>query len=920
MKKIIVFIIAFILMINVDASDKYTGDYTIEYLLKNYNVVSLGMKEKYKYSINNNDGNVSYIFDIGGPVLINGDYIGNSKYENEFAQKNNNIPSYINGNISNIKPGSKESHDNTKIYINSKSKLNNKYNYEIINNNNYLDFSSLYSSIVNEQKYIDNGKTLKLEKVSKLENSINSYAYEVNITKYGNYLLNDINKVSKVKISKYNPNELYVITSLEEFIYLYPVLEIDDIKNNYSNKQLNVYCGRIDKKELCTSNIIWNFPNARYIYTNYSTKGHIVAPKADIELVESNYQGTLIANSITSKKDNYTSIEYYPYNLKRNIVTTKNVSCIKEDKEISNDIYDGKYSIDELLKNYNVVTLGQKNNKKSKVSSGSVSTFHIAGNFLINGDLGKKDVVYKKQHKDDHNGIRLDLKTNNENYHSYIKGNLLSDAFDSELESKYTFGWQKVVGFTIKPYIFVNKNKISDWTNTDHTKFINDNKIHYNDYSRKSYYQLYLGPKIENNNYSLETMHSVFKSDNYIDFKKLYDSIVNQQKSIANGKRVSPDVKGIVRVEIGGNYTINNIKDVERIAIDNYNEVNNQDKLTIITINDSGTVNIPKFSTSTYNGTPTNAWFGKKTPSYTKEKLQKEVYYGNIVWNFPNASKVVLPLGLSFKGHIIAPNADVETPEIQVAGCIIANSLYSKGYTDIQYYPLTVGSVGMGISTKEEIGNCNPETKNIKGSIKWYGTNAPRVKINLVANGKIVDTTNVSKKDNWKYEFENVNVRDEYGKYITYEITEEPLDNYIVEIKGFEVINTYQKDKTFINVYNTWIDESDVDKLRPNSIIMNIYKNKKKYKTIELKGYTHTFNINNKDNIKIKVNKINKYKTSIEKYEFTFIIKNKHNVKIKKENKFSINIDKKYIPMILSIFTISIVIIIIVVIKIKDKK
>ena len=28
MKKIIVFIIAFILMINVDASDKYTGDYT----------------------------------------------------------------------------------------------------------------------------------------------------------------------------------------------------------------------------------------------------------------------------------------------------------------------------------------------------------------------------------------------------------------------------------------------------------------------------------------------------------------------------------------------------------------------------------------------------------------------------------------------------------------------------------------------------------------------------------------------------------------------------------------------------------------------------------------------------------------------------------------------------------------------------
>ena len=224
MKKIIVFIIAFILMINVDASDKYTGDYTIEYLLKNYNVVSLGMKEKYKYSINNNDGNVSYIFDIGGPVLINGDYIGNSKYENEFAQKNNNIPSYINGNISNIKPGSKESHDNTKIYINSKSKLNNKYNYEIINNNNYLDFSSLYSSIVNEQKYIDKGKTLKLEKVSKLENSINSYAYEVNITKYGNYLLNECARYLEEK----NVNEI-IVRSNRNRIYAHKLYK----KNNF---------------------------------------------------------------------------------------------------------------------------------------------------------------------------------------------------------------------------------------------------------------------------------------------------------------------------------------------------------------------------------------------------------------------------------------------------------------------------------------------------------------------------------------------------------------------------------------------------------------------------------------------------------------------------------------------------------------
>ena len=38
---------------------------------------------------------------------------------------------------------------------------------------------------------------------------------------------------------------------------------------------------------------------------------------------------------------------------------------------------------------------------------------------------------------------------------------------------------------------------------------------------------------------------------------------------------------------------------------------------------------------------------------------------------------------------MIAPNADVETPELHFAGCFIVNSIYGEGNTEAHFYPIS---------------------------------------------------------------------------------------------------------------------------------------------------------------------------------------------------------------------------------------
>lgn len=96
----------------------------------------------------------------------------------------------------------------------------------------------------------------------------------------------------------------------------------------------------------------------------------------------------------------------------------------------------------------------------------------------------------------------------------------------------------------------------------------------------------------------------------------------------------------------------------------------------------------------------------------------------------------------------------------------------------------------------------NPELISIKGKKTWKddinkGKNRPQeITINLLKNGKKIDSRKVTDSDNWKWSFEDLD-KYENGKEINYTITEDLVKGYKTEITGntkdgFEVTNTYK--------------------------------------------------------------------------------------------------------------------------------
>ena len=82
---------------------------------------------------------------------------------------------------------------------------------------------------------------------------------------------------------------------------------------------------------------------------------------------------------------------------------------------------------------------------------------------------------------------------------------------------------------------------------------------------------------------------------------------------------------------------------------------------------------------------------------------------------------------------------------------------------------------------------------------RWVGNPAKSVTVNLLAEGKMVDSKKITKDDGWKCTFENL---DKYkdGKEIRYEITEDEVAGYTASIKGdaesgFVITNTQDTPK-----------------------------------------------------------------------------------------------------------------------------
>ena len=757
----------------VEVNDSYNGDYSINYLIKHYNAITFGQKNNIlprslRQNVTANKGDIKDIPIITGPVLVNGNYT--STVDGNFAD-NNNYVSYIKGTLgSNLQTNSKRA---TK--------------------ENYVDFKKLYARVANESQMLYEsadetinsfGITINEPGVYNITNT-NDTLYVKSPSYISNYDVKDLgigyqgtniaynNYVKIININNYNPNKIYVFNFNNEFVTTSFLVKISNSSNGFVN--FLAHNGNF------TNNIIFNFPNAKYIDMGFIC-GTIIAPKADIYIRNSgdykyydstNYNpdynssrknyyksyGTVIANSITGTtkyNTDYNStnseiaipnLHYVPNITSENVLNAEGQETIEEPTDYDDDVYTGEYTLKELLERYSVVSFGKKDyesNAKIKNETsvkGSVKMFHIAGPFLIKGN---------------YNVTRNDLENNGASV-SYIGGSVYYYPYGSNQSGVYsndhyfslTKFWGSIANYELSHgsinnvYLKVSSNSLNYYSNN--------------------------GQPADDQNLD------------YINMDRLYNRVTEQAKDLENGIVVNKT--GKINLTVGKNYIINDISEINEIVFDNFAE--NKNKTTTITIKNSGTVNFPLISkdTGNYKGITTNDYFGKKEATYTYEigSFAPDTYYGNIVWNLPNATFIKYNQNAPFAGHLIAPKADVELGETHFSGCFIVNSLYAEGNTEAHFYPLTKNLTYTDNYKAEAVVDEN------KGSITFDNNLDPKD----IPEGQEVSFT-VKARDG--YRVFNIKIEDENGNLVDYvKVNEDGEYKFIMPSTNVVITATYKE-------------------------------------------------------------------------------------------------------------------------------
>ncbi|MGG0060283.1 Cna B-type domain-containing protein, partial [Bacillus toyonensis] len=148
------------------------------------------------------------------------------------------------------------------------------------------------------------------------------------------------------------------------------------------------------------------------------------------------------------------------------------------------------------------------------------------------------------------------------------------------------------------------------------------------------------------------------------------------------------------------------------------------------------------------------------------------------------------------------------------------------GYqSDVHGYDITNTKVG--------------ETK-VEGTKTWNDNNATdrpsSIKVDLLQNGKVVDTKEVTAETNWKYTFEKLQAYDANGVAYKYEVKEQPVAGYKSEVNGYDITNT-KVGETKVEGTKTWKDDNAKD--RPKMIKVDLLQNGKVVDTKEVTAATN---------------------------------------------------------------------------------
>ncbi|MBX0354751.1 Cna B-type domain-containing protein, partial [Bacillus toyonensis] len=225
----------------------------------------------------------------------------------------------------------------------------------------------------------------------------------------------------------------------------------------------------------------------------------------------------------------------------------------------------------------------------------------------------------------------------------------------------------------------------------------------------------------------------------------------------------------------------------------------------------------------------------------TNTKVAKLTVEGTKTWNDNNATD----RPSTIKVDLLQNGKVVDTKEVTAA------TNWKYAFADVEAYD--ANGVAYKYEVKEQpvagyqsdvhgydITNTKVGETKVEGTKTWNDNNATdrpsTIKINLLQNGKVVDTKEVTVASEWKYTFEKLQAYDANGVAYKYEVKEQPVDGYESKVNGYDITNT-KVGETKVEGTKTWKDDNAKD--RPEMIKVDLLQNGK---VVDIKEVTAVTN------------------------------------------------------------------------------